>query len=67
MTKISSAFMPFYKRLFPLFWSGFIAVFVAATVPSGNPRGDLVFLVVAPCVMAVVGFRVDEARRGRVN
>lgn len=53
--RISAGSMFFTKRVFPLFWFGFLAFFLATAVWQGVPRRDPVFLAV-PCVMAVFGF-----------
>jgi hypothetical protein len=55
LTKISSRFTYWNKRVFPILWFGFIAVFVATTLVSGVVAKDLMFLIV-PCAMAVFGF-----------
>ena len=55
MTKISSKATFLYKRIFPIFWFGFLAVFLAISLFSGATRDDWMFLVV-PCVMAIFGF-----------
>ncbi|HJU43899.1 MAG TPA: hypothetical protein VJ691_13825 [Vicinamibacterales bacterium] len=59
MNKISSSSLFFSKRIFPLVWFGFLAVFVGMTlVPAitrGPEAGDLAFLVV-PTIMAVIGY-----------
>jgi hypothetical protein len=47
--------MVFYKKIFPLFWFGFLAVFVAIAASSAGVRGDWPFIAM-PCFMAVVGF-----------
>jgi hypothetical protein len=57
MTKLSSRLTYWNKRLFPLLWFGFLAVFVVTTIVAGAVAKDPVFLVV-PCVMAVFGYFV---------
>ena len=57
MRVISSRWTFFYKRIFPLFWFGFLAFFVANVLWLG-PREhhfDPLFLI-GPLVMAVFGF-----------
>jgi len=53
MQRLSSKSTFISRRLFPIFWFGFLAV----------------FFVIAPLVMAVIGFvvidRIDAARRSR--
>jgi hypothetical protein len=55
MTPISSKWTFFYKKAFPVFWFGFIAIFVGTTLMSGAAKKDVMFLVV-PLIMAVFGF-----------
>src|SRR5438067_12248331 len=55
MTKISSRFTYWNKRLFPLLWFGFLAVFVVATVVAGAATKEPIFLFI-PCIMAVFGY-----------
>lgn len=56
MKKISSGFTFFHKKIFPLFWFGFIAVFVANvwTLGKGLPK-DPMFIAV-PIIMLLIGF-----------
>ena len=55
MTKISSRFTYWNKRLFPLLWFGFLAVFVLTTILAGAVAKDAIVLII-PCVMAVFGY-----------
>ncbi len=55
MIKISSKATFLYKRIFPIFWFGFIAAFLAISLLAGATRDDWMFLVV-PCAMAIFGF-----------
>ena len=57
MTPISSRWTFFYKRAFPVFWFGFLALFVVIALVGGAANKDLVFLAV-PCVLALFGFFV---------
>ena len=57
VTKISSKYILFFKRGFPLLWLGFLAFFVVAVLLNGAYEKDPMFLVV-PCLMAVIGFIV---------
>jgi hypothetical protein len=57
MTRISSKTTFFYKRIFPILWFGFIAVFVATTLISGVIVKSYVFLIV-PVFLTVVGYIV---------
>jgi len=55
--RISSGMTVFYKRIFPVFWFGFLGVFVVVGL-AANRHGDnssSMFLIV-PVVMAVFGF-----------
>ncbi len=55
MTRISSKMTFFYKKAFPLFWFGFLAVFLATSLYSGAFEESPLFLIV-PFVLAVFGF-----------
>jgi hypothetical protein len=55
MTKISSKSTFIYKKLFPILWFGFIAVFLAVALFSGGGQSNLLFLFVA-LAMGVFGF-----------
>jgi len=55
MTKISSKATFLYKRIFPIFWFGFLAVFLATSHFGGATRGNWMFVIV-PCGMAIFGF-----------
>ena len=57
MRRISSRTTFFYKRLFPVFWFGFLILSVAAPVIFGRhqPTPPAPFFI-APVVMAIVGF-----------
>ena len=57
MTKISSRWTIYHKRVFPLFWFGFLALFVATSFSTGAPRQDVMFIVI-PLFMAFFGFFV---------
>lgn len=54
MKKISSKSTFLSKKLFPLFWFGFLAIFMFQAVMDGTVQQDPMFLVM-PCVMAVFG------------
>ena len=58
MKKISSSGMVFYKKIFPIFWFGFIAAFVVMAVQADAIRGGQVMVLAVPCFMAVIGFFV---------
>jgi hypothetical protein len=55
MKKISSKSTFLYKRIFPLFWFGFLVFFFASALGSGSAMRNPVFLL-APLLMAVFGF-----------
>jgi hypothetical protein len=56
MKKISSAWIPFYKWVFPLVWFGFLAFMAGTIIVNGAPQ-ELPILI-APLLMAVFGFVV---------
>lgn len=57
MKRISSKRTLFYKRLFPLFWFGFLAIFVlAALLASRRTHVEVIPMLIAPVVMAVIGY-----------
>jgi hypothetical protein len=55
MKRISSKTTALFKKGFPIFWFGFLAVFTSLAVAKGAYARDA-FVLVVPCVMAVVGF-----------
>jgi len=55
LKKISSGMTRFNKKVFPVFWFGFLAVFVVGGTLAGGLRTEPMFLLV-PGVMAVFGF-----------
>jgi hypothetical protein len=57
MKRISSRSTVFYKRIFPLLWFGFIAVFVITALwASRRTHGVAVPFLVMPVLMAVIGY-----------
>ncbi len=61
MRLISSRWTFFYKRIFPAIWFGLMAVFIAISLFATGPRLDQLTSalgVIAPLLMAVVGFVV---------
>jgi hypothetical protein len=59
MKRISSRWTFFYKRLFPIFWFGVVAVvFVAALFSGPDKRGHSApaFFAIMPAIMGGVGF-----------
>ena len=60
MLLMSSRMTFFYKRVFPIIWFGFLAVFFLIALVKGlatNPISNLPFLIV-PVVMAIVGYQL---------
>ena len=57
MTKISSGATFYYKRIFPVLWFGFIAVFIVTALMSGTTAQDMMLLIV-PVFLIVVGYVV---------
>lgn len=55
MKQISSKYLFFAKKGFPLLWFGFLAFFVAEAIMNGAYEKEPMILVV-PCTMAVLGF-----------
>src|SRR5258705_4778761 len=55
MTGISSKSTFYYKWVFPIFWFGFLACFVAESLWSGAAWREPTFII-GPCIMAVFGF-----------
>jgi hypothetical protein len=62
MRRISSHMTFWYKRVFPVFWFGFVAVFIAAALigafTSGRLDPGLLLLLVVPLMMAAFGYVV---------
>jgi hypothetical protein len=57
MTRISSRSTFFYKRIFPLFWFGFILFFLVTGLwGAGRAHASRVPFLVAPVFMMVLGF-----------
>lgn len=60
MQRISSKMTFFYKRIFPVIWFGFLAVFFVIALVQGraaNSLSNLPFLIV-PVAMAVIGYQM---------
>lgn len=55
MTRISSRYTFFYKKIFPLFWFGLIAFFIAWTLPFNAAERHMVMFA-SPVLMGLVGF-----------
>lgn len=55
MKKISSGTTMYYKKIFPVIWFGFLALFVITGVASGAMTRDLSFILI-PLVMAGFGY-----------
>ena len=60
MKKISSNWTWFLKRVFPVAWFGFLAVFLVSTLATEGAADDII-LVAAPIVMAIIGFLVMKS------
>ena len=57
MKRISSKGTFFYKRVFPLFWFGFIAfIVIIVLLTSGRTHAAPIPFLVAPVVMAAFGY-----------
>ena len=74
MPLMSSRMTFFYKRIFPVIWFGFLAVFFLLALIQGLAADSLAFLpfLVVPVVLAIVGYQfikrmafnlVDEVSR----
>ena len=64
MQRLSSQWTFFYKRIFPLFWFGMIAISTSAMwlVPHGATKQGAVWMSLLPPVfMAVIGFVIFKA------
>ena len=60
MPLMSSKMTFFYKRIFPVIWFGFLAVFFVIVLTqslAANPISNLPFLIV-PVVMAIFGYQM---------
>jgi hypothetical protein len=64
MRRLSASSTYWYKRVFPVFWFGFLAVFLAAAAWSAGHASrpldwqDAMPFLLAPTIMVVVGFLV---------
>ena len=57
MKRISSKLTFLYKRVIPVFWFGFIAVFLGSVVlDHRGPRPPLIPFLIVPVAMAVFGY-----------
>jgi uncharacterized membrane protein YbhN (UPF0104 family) len=58
MRRISSRATFFYKRVFPVFWFGFLAVFLGISLFSGRGlnQSDLMPFLIVPIVMMAFGY-----------
>lgn len=54
MTKISSKFTFFHKKLFPLLWFGFLASFIFGALKDGMYEKAPIAIIV-PCFMVIIG------------
>ena len=55
MKKISSGLTLVTKKIFPVFWFGFLAIFFVMSVVSGAAHRDAMFVLV-PVLVAAVGY-----------
>jgi hypothetical protein len=55
MARISARQTFIFKRIFPIFWFGFLAYFIGISISAGAVQQDPIFLI-APLMMAVIGF-----------
>jgi hypothetical protein len=59
MRRISSKITFLYKRIFPVVWFGFLAVFAAAALIAGpDGQGQSLPFLIMPIFMAVLGYVV---------
>jgi hypothetical protein len=57
MKRISSKRTVVYKRIFPVFWFGFIALFVMTDLlPGRRTHVEVIPMLLVPVVMAVIGY-----------
>jgi hypothetical protein len=57
MKLISSKRTFFYKRMFPVLWFGFLAIFVlTAYLPGRRSHVGLTPMLIVPVVMAIIGY-----------
>lgn len=56
MRKISSGWVTFHKKIFPLIWFGGLAVFLVQGITRGAIADRQWMFVAMPCLMAVFGF-----------
>lgn len=57
MTRISSHFTFVFKRIFPAFWFGFVAIFFIVAAFNSEFAG-FPLLLIAPVIMALIGYFV---------
>ncbi len=57
MKRISSKRTFFYKRIFPVLWFGFLAIFVlTAYLPGRRTHLEAMPMLIVPVVMAIIGY-----------
>jgi hypothetical protein len=57
MKRISSKRTFFYKRIFPVLWFGFLAIFVlTAYLPGRRTHVEAMPMLIVPVVMAIIGY-----------
>lgn len=47
----------FYKRIFPIIWFGFLAVFVLIGLLKGSGHSSNLLVLIVPVAMAIIGYR----------
>ena len=60
MPLMSSKMTFFYKRVFPVIWFGFLAVFFLVALVKGSAAGPISNLpsLIIPVVMAIIGYQI---------
>ena len=60
MPLMSSKMTFFYKRVFPVIWFGFLAVFFLVALVKGSPADPISNLpsLIIPVVMAIIGYQI---------
>jgi hypothetical protein len=56
MRRISSKATFLYKRVFPIFWFGFLVIFIIGAVWGSRPHGPLAPFLIIPAIMIVLGY-----------
>jgi hypothetical protein len=56
MKRISSHWTVFYKRIFPLFWLGFLGLFIVSGLLGSRTNAMPLPVLLVPVAMGVIGF-----------